>query len=1140
MWRLGIALIFIMLLFINTRIFGMTPIILPSEDSVWFATKHGLYRYNKTQNEWNTFSSINGLAGDDIRDVGIEEGIIWVATDSGISNSDVRFNDWRSYSTDALPDNHTNCLAFSKDYVWIGTNGGVVGFDKLLEEWKTYTVADGLIGNAVNDVVVVGETAWFATSNGISKFDVDYDKWTNFEPSKNVIKAINAGKYIWFVTDSGIIRYDKKLTSWKTYIKADGIVSYLINDVIVDGDNIWLATREGVSSYDVVSDSWSEGTIYHATFRRATEEQTMLPSKNVASLAIDGDVIWFSTDKGISSYDRKTGSWRHFTSQNGLLDDLGQGIIVSGSVFAVTDKGVNIYDKNTQDWDNYKFPVVSVNEKLSADRGFRLDDKGVGFDVSKETQFRLSGISSLEFDDSSKLKPERQDNYQWDTKNDLSLRGTFSDNRSLTGFYNDIREDNVEYGLTYRGNDKDVLAEANGGKFEAKMRNSDLIDDVNLLGADAHLRKSFDHTRLNLQPKYGERIGYYGSDFFQYKTGTSIYQLKYTEIVPETETVIADMEVLQRGIDYIVIYPNGWLMFPQEELLEDGENIEVQYQYKSQKGESEYTRVAIMTTGIEIGNNHYAGLDALNEEGVKVVSLNGESKNVGLGALSMKIKPEIAYSRNDNKPTDDGIGSKAEITATVPRTQLKLDYEGYKDDFRTPRRETKFGELEQHLGAYSRFDAAQWLPLTLRFQQERSDNNSSKITEQDAKANLVVSKQNYPTISLTGKGNKAITSDKEQQQTSIRTDFQYNLPNSLLSYVRIRKLEINSYYRESDQRNELDKYRIKARTGYLKLNFSPIERFDLSASYKTNKSLDKELKTESYQLRDDLQRILVRSNFASIKGVIIDFHLDDLQSNNRLIDGNLTSVNNTYMTTGMNLVPGIWDRKLRMITLSTRYSLLEQTVPKDNETADSNSRSLRFQMSLTPYSWIVYTGTYDGVKSWISLSLEPAKYTHKYRNEVVVNTGSSSKILLEYNQENENEGVTEKRSYSPSLLYETKLKNNWTVKLRNVYNNYSVKNSKTTEKRSTTIPSLSFRYMNNELPRNGRIYVTNTFSLSVDRSEHDMKEFLSETYANSLSIEWRFTRNLSFRVRGSISYKDNYSESDETLADIYLRLIAKF
>jgi len=1143
MWRLGIALIFMMLLFICTQLYGMTPTILPSEDSLWFATKHGLYRYNKTQNEWSVFSSINGLAGDDVRKVGIEEGIIWVATDKGVSNSDIRFNDWRSYTTDAFSKG-TNCIAFSKDYVWIGTNEGVARFDKLLEEWKTYTTTDGLIGNVVNDIVVVSDTAWFVTSNGISKFDVNYSKWTNFDtmlPSKsvlpllggtrNVIKALSVGEYIWFVTDSGIVRYDKKLTSWKTYSKADGIVSYLVNDIITGSDNLWLATQEGVSSYDVVSDSWSEGTIY----------SEMLPSKNVASLTIDGDVIWFSTDKGISSYDKNTGIWRHFTSQNGLLDDFGQGVVVSDSVFVVTEKGVNIYDKKTQDWDNYKFPVESA-KKSGKEKGFRIDEKGIGFDTSKETQFRLSGISSLEFDDSSKLKPKRQDDYQWDTKNDLTLRGTFPDNRSLTGFYNDILENNLEYGLTYRGNDKDILFEANGGKFDAKMRNSDLIKDVNLLGTDAHLRQSFDHTRLNLQPRYGERIGYYESDFFQYKTGTSIYQLKHTDIIPETETIIADMEVLQRGIDYIVVYPNGWLMFPQEELLEDGENIEVQYQYKPQK-EIEKTRVAFLTTGVEMGNNHYAGLDVLHEDKLDVVSLNADSKDVGLGALSMKIKPEIAYSRNDNGFTyEDGIGSKAEIVATIPRTQLKLDYARYSDDFRTPGgRETKFGKLEQHLGAYSRFDFAQWLPLTLRFQQERSNNDSSDITDRDAKANLVLSKQNYPTISLTGKKKSNKSDSKEQQQTSVRTDFQYNLPTSLLSYVKVRKLEINSYYRESNQKSEVDKYKSKDRTGYLKLNFSPIERFDLSASYKTNKSLDKESNNKFYQLQDKLQRILIRSNFASFKGVILDFHFDDLQSRNKSADSDLKSAS-TYLTTGMNLVPGIWASKLRMITLSTRYSLLKQTVPKDNETADSNSRALRLQLNLTPYNWVVYTGTYDGAKSWLNHpQSDPAKYNHKYRNEVEIKANSISRILLEYDQENENEGVTKKRSYSPSLLYETKFTGNWTLKLRNMYYAYIInENDKTTEKGTTVTPSLSFRYMNNELPHNGRIYVTNMFSLSVDRSERNMKEYASETYTVSSSLEWRFTRNLSSRIRANISYKDNHTESDEALAEIYIRLTARF
>jgi len=1106
-----VSILFILILLSTVcRLYAMTLPILQSDDSLWFATKDGLYKYNKTQNEWSFFSSKNGLASDEIRDIGIDEGLIWVVTDRGISNSDVRFSDWRSFS-DKLPSQNTTCVAFSRDYVWIGTDKGISRFDKLLEEWKDYVLP------SVNDIVIVSETAWIATSDGIFRLDIDYDKITQIDinlPSKNIIKAISIGDFIWFITDLGIVRYEKKLNSWKTYGLSDGIVSYDINDIIIDGSKIWLATSNGISIYDSVSDSWSEGTIYH----------NLLPSKNIKSLAIDGDNIWFLTEKGTSLYNNKTGSWRHFNSNNGLLDNSGQGIIVSGSVFVVTEKGINIYDKKIQDWDNYKFQDKDQIGK-KGEKWFQLDDKGIGFSASDETQFRLSGISSFEYYNSIEISPKRKSDPTYDSKNDINLRGTMPNNRSITGFYNDLREDNIDYGLAYRGNEADIIFEGRGGKFRADWRNAELIESINLLGGDIHLRKKVRNIRANLQPRYGKSIGNYESEFFQYKVGTSIYQLNQTDILPDTETVIAGMEILQRGIDYVMVYPNGWLMFPQEELLDDGEYIEVRYQYKL-KDDSEKNMVTMVTTGIDIGGDHYIGMDTLILDDFDVISLNNESKNVKIGELSMKIKPEIAYARlvDDRSFDIDHLASRAEITAVAPKTQLKVDYSKFGDDFYTfgmPK--TRFGDVQQHIGTFSQFDVFQWLPIKLYWQNDRSKSNSSSINENFAKLNAVLSKPKYPVIALTGKGKWT----DDVNENSIRTDIQYSLPDFMLSHMKIRRAEFNSYYYQSD-RDDIEDNQVK--TSYFKVNLNPIERFDISTSYKLNKTVD-----------DELKRFLFKSNLASIKGTMLDLYYDDSNLVNNRENKN---INNTYLTTGLGLIPGLWTSKLKLLTISSRYSLLDQTIPiSEGRYNDSKSRSLRVQTSLTPYNWVMFVGTYDGLKSWIDTQNIIPKYDNNYRAEMELNPNLKLRLLLEYDQENETEGEIKKRSYLPSALCETRISKNWTIKIRNSYYKYSTdKNYEKIEAGSSIVPSLSLRYINNELSHGGRLYVTQSFSISFDHAERDVKELRSRTYVTGIIMDWRIIRNFSLRFNASISYEDAQSigETDKTLCEIYMRLLAKF
>jgi len=763
---------------------------------------------------------------------------------------------------------------------------------------------------------------------------------------------------------------------------------------------------------------------------------------------------------------------------------------------------------------------------------------------------RLSGSSSLEF--WGELWPEKD---EWSTKNDISLRGSIPVNRSIVGFYDDTDKDDLEYGATYRGNETDILHEATGGEFEARMRNSELIEDMNLTGGGARLRKKFDGATLNVEPRYGQQRGYFETDFFIYKTGTTIYELSHGNVIPETDEVYVKKEKLQRGDDYLADYPNGWITFYREELVEEGSNIEVRYQYEigdDEEDAPEKRRLAMLTTGVDIGENYYAGVDMLHRDDLDVISLNGEGKKIGIGPVSMKLRPEVAYSRQqDGDLTADGVASRAELIANAPRTQFKADYEEYGDDFWTPgRRETRFGELNRHVGVFSKIDMTQWMPLTLRWQRDRSsDDDMLTTSEEDIRMNVVLSKKAYPTIALTGERNTAESLEEESAQNAVRTDFQYELPESLLSRVKIRRMEVKSYYREA--RGSSTDGRDRTQTGYVKLNLSPVEQFVLSTSYKLNRAKDKETGSDDYRLREELERVLFKSTFASIDGVMSTLHLDDLSFLSRSVDGDLVEDRDRYFAASLNLIPGAWTRKLEMLTVAGRYSLIQQTVPvansdpesEEEQRADSNARSLRLQTNLRPHSTMLWTGTYERVKSWLD-GIPPVTNSRKYRGEAEFKPGSKHRIVLEYSQEHEDEDASlQTRLYSPALWWETRWSRSWTTRLRSVQEWTKVhENGELSETGSTLTPSLSFRYTARELPYGGRFYISPAFSVSVYRAEIGMSDRSSETYSTSLTGEWKVTGNLSLRLRGSLSYEDNHTQGrdDDKLANIYVRALAKF
>jgi len=439
------------------------------------------------------------------------------------------------------------------------------------------------------------------------------------------------------------------------------------------------------------------------------------------------------------------------------------------------------------------------------------------------------------------------------------------------------------------------------------------------------------------------------------------------------------------------------------------------------------------------------------------------------------------------------------------------------------------------------------MPLTMRWQQDRSrKEGADDVLEEDARINIVLSKRPYPTIALTGQRNAISTSSQsDQTKNAIRADFQYDLPESLLSFIKFRKAGVKSYYKEA-YRSSSAGVEVRTQTGYAKLMLYPVEKFDLSASYKLNRAKERQ------ELREELQQLLFRSNFASIKGIMANLRLDDLRSRQRSAEGSLIEDKNRYFASSLNLIPGAWIRKLGMLTVAGRYNFLQQTVPvEDDQRADSNSRALWLQTNLRPHNTVSCTGTYERVKSWQgqahrlpSGDITPIKNNIKYSGEAEFKPGSKSRIMLEYSQEYEDEdSVFQKRKslYSPSLWWETRWTGKWTTRLRSLYQRYNVQEKgQTSEEGSTLTPSLSFRYTNRKLPYNGRIYLTQAFSVSVDRSQRGAKELASETYSASFGTEWKMTNNLSFRLRASLSYKDDHTESDEGSTSIYTWLVARF
>ena len=132
-----------------------------ASEFVFFATDYGIYAFDRSAATWRRFTTASGLPSNRALALGLDEGVLWVATDSGLASADVRVNDWQTYD---LPGT-VRALAFDERYVWAGGDSGLARFDKYSETWQQRSDIPVL------DLLADKERIWIAASAGVFCFE---------------------------------------------------------------------------------------------------------------------------------------------------------------------------------------------------------------------------------------------------------------------------------------------------------------------------------------------------------------------------------------------------------------------------------------------------------------------------------------------------------------------------------------------------------------------------------------------------------------------------------------------------------------------------------------------------------------------------------------------------------------------------------------------------------------------------------------------------------------------------------------------------------------------------------------------------------------------------------------------------------
>ncbi|MCL4267753.1 MAG: hypothetical protein KJ069_31595 [Anaerolineae bacterium] len=265
---------------------------------VWAATPGGLKRYDGAR--WQIFTMGDGLASDAVsRVTAVLDNTVWLAyadpaagltlfdatglapiantaavtapalrvtavlptgllltVPGGLFYADDSGDD-RLFTTPAdLPDQQLTGLAAANGEVWAGSAAGISRFDGAA--WRTYTTTHGLASTAVSALTrdANGQpVAAFATvAQGIARYNAALDTWETVvcpvagPPSAFVRAGLQtADDALWFATNRGLARFDG--VNWRIFTSLDGLPSDNVQTLALRGEVLWAGTDKGLASF---------------------------------------------------------------------------------------------------------------------------------------------------------------------------------------------------------------------------------------------------------------------------------------------------------------------------------------------------------------------------------------------------------------------------------------------------------------------------------------------------------------------------------------------------------------------------------------------------------------------------------------------------------------------------------------------------------------------------------------------------------------------------------------------------------------------------------------------------------------------------------------------------------------------------
>lgn len=351
---------------------------LDSQNRLWIGTFNDLNIYHEGHDSFVSFSSNpvedGSLSQSSVRSIFMDsQGGMWLGTYfGGLNYYHPLKNRFRNITRipyqNSLNDNVVSCIIEDNERnLWIGTNdGGLNLYNPKTKHFSYYTLQEGNkegIGSNNVKAVYVDEKkgrVYIGThAGGLSVLQRNTGRIEHFNMQNsgllddNVYAILPDGEQsLWLGTLKALIRFNPEKRLFTVIDKeknGNEIPNRRITTLFRDSrQRIWVGGEEGLCIYKVEN---GEVESLHL----------IEPTSSLAGAFINcvyetqNDVFWIGTREGVYSYNEKKNTIKHYTTANGLPNNVLYGILEDsfGRLWMSTNRGLTCFNPETEKFRNF-------------------------------------------------------------------------------------------------------------------------------------------------------------------------------------------------------------------------------------------------------------------------------------------------------------------------------------------------------------------------------------------------------------------------------------------------------------------------------------------------------------------------------------------------------------------------------------------------------------------------------------------------------------------------------------------------------------------------------------------------------------------------------------------------------------------